>query len=158
MIPPSLISPLAVNVSEFQTVNGSWTPFDIHPSALALFLDGVQVDQGLWQSNKTISFLVPNLGVGTHNITLVVYDSSGNLVSDTIVVNITAVSTPVTSTTSRSSNKTSTFPTQSTFHSSPPPSAYSFEDDDTEIADIPYILGYNLVGLAGEGGSAHLPN
>lgn len=74
-----------------------WSPQDLHPSNYVIYRDGLEIMAGLWNStSETILISVDGLDVGQYNFTIVVYDQSGNNVSDTVIVNVTSGSTVTT--------------------------------------------------------------
>lgn len=92
--PPELSSPEDLVFEEGTTGHViTWVVGDRYPGNYTIYTDSRQVDAGSW-TNGTIPWNVDGLKQGTYNVTLVVEDSAGNRVSNTIWVTITAPETP----------------------------------------------------------------
>ncbi len=92
----------------------SWTPGDAHPVSYVVYLDGVPVKSGAWNSSsEVITISVDGLSLGTYNYTIVVTDIGGNTASDTVIVTVAEVSTTSTTTTTTTTTETS-IPTSTT--------------------------------------------
>ena len=85
--PPSITHPADSSYLETGSLLVSWDVSDTHPSSYLILVDGVEVDSGSWDGTS-ISYTISGLRVGTHNITLVVYDLRGNWAEDTIMVSV----------------------------------------------------------------------
>jgi len=97
---PSLDSPSDVEFTEGQTGNFvNWTASDEEPDAWELLIDGSSNETGTWSSGGEISFNVDRLEVGSHNLTLLVEDQSGNIATDTVIVTVLEEATTDTTTT-----------------------------------------------------------
>ena len=70
-----------------------WTCGDLNPFNFVVFLDGEMISSGPWNGSD-IMVDVDALGVGTYNLTLTVYDSSGNQASSTVSVIIQDTTAP----------------------------------------------------------------
>ncbi|MFW9959093.1 MAG: hypothetical protein ACFFCT_13565, partial [Candidatus Odinarchaeota archaeon] len=65
----------------------SWEPTDLLPFVYEVYQNGTLVSSGIWRSGGNITYaLTEDLAVGTYNITIKVWDTSGNLAIDTIFV------------------------------------------------------------------------
>jgi len=65
----------------------SWEPTDLLPFVYEVYQNGTLVSSGIWRSGGNITYtLAENLAVGTYNITIKVWDTSGNLATDTVFV------------------------------------------------------------------------
>jgi hypothetical protein len=79
-----------------------WTPSDLYPGSYQILRNGVPIVSGSWDGSS-ISVSVDGLAGGTYNYTIIVADSSGNLVIDSVSVAVlgetTLTTTPTTTTT-----------------------------------------------------------
>ena len=65
----------------------SWNAYDLNPVTYSIFINGSLFATGLWNSSgETITANMDHLGIGHHNVTLVVSDSAGNTAVDTVMV------------------------------------------------------------------------
>ena len=87
--PPSIDSPIDMTISEGDTTkNITWSPSDANPSSFEIFDDSVSWQSGPWDGSQ-ITVMLNTLPLGTHNITLTVWDAVGYSASDQ--VNVTVV-------------------------------------------------------------------
>lgn len=111
---PTISHPSDINLDEnlnsFQIL---WNANDTHPGAFTILKDGNAIDNGFWVSYWNIVLNVNDILVGTYNYTCVVYDTSGNWASDTVIVVVSAVQTTTTA--------SPITPTHSTTSTEPPP-------------------------------------
>jgi hypothetical protein len=89
---PDLDSPSDFSYTEGTTGNTiSWIAGDRHPDLYNITLDGnLYIPDSTW-SNGTIIIDVDGLSLGPHTIVITLYDSSGNSVSDSVLVTVTEV-------------------------------------------------------------------
>jgi hypothetical protein len=74
----------------------TWQLNDDSPDYYEITVDSDIVETQLWSDNEVINFNVDSLGVGTHTVTITIYDADGNTASDTVTVIVEdAVSDPV---------------------------------------------------------------
>jgi large repetitive protein len=73
----------------------SWTATDSHPYQYYLYQNGTQIIISDWISGTPITSNVDSLNLGTHNFTIVIYDSSGNIAFHTVFVNVEDTTPPV---------------------------------------------------------------
>ncbi|TFH03516.1 MAG: DUF2341 domain-containing protein, partial [Candidatus Thorarchaeota archaeon] len=66
----------------------SWQPTDLLPFNYAIFENGTQVDSGTWTSGEYLNYTLDDLTLSSYNVTIVVWDTSGNYARDTVLVNI----------------------------------------------------------------------
>ncbi|NHJ48595.1 MAG: hypothetical protein FK733_12490 [Asgard group archaeon] len=96
---PELVGPADITYEEKSTGNIlNWNATDLNPDYYSLYINGTLNETGLWINTESIIFNIDGLSQGIYNYTLVVYDTSGNYVSDTVIVTITATltsSTPI---------------------------------------------------------------
>ncbi len=94
----------------------TWSPSDAHPSHHVVYRNGTEVASVSWDGSS-ILVNVDDLSVGVYNYTIVVYDTSGNWVSDIVIVTVlpettttttTATATTTTDTTTTTSTTTTT--------------------------------------------------
>ncbi|MHA2143064.1 MAG: hypothetical protein ACXADD_16385 [Candidatus Thorarchaeota archaeon] len=75
--------------------NITWYPFDLNPMSYTIHRNGSVLKSGAWNySSEAITISVDGLSLGTHNYTLVAYDTSGNWVADTVIVTVTDTTPP----------------------------------------------------------------
>ncbi|MCK4484377.1 MAG: hypothetical protein KAU89_06110, partial [Candidatus Thorarchaeota archaeon] len=92
--PPTIDQPLDVEYREGTDAHSiMWSPSDTHPSHYVVYRDGTEVASDSWDGSS-ISVNVDGLGVGVYNYTIVVYDTSGNWVSDTVFVTVIEITPP----------------------------------------------------------------
>jgi len=106
-IPPLLSGDddLEITVGPIITLN--WTCSDLDPASYVLLRNGIiTLDHLNWYGDD-ISYQV-SLGVGVYNFTLIVFDGSGNSVSDTVIVTVNEETTTTTTTTTTTSTTTTT--------------------------------------------------
>ena len=70
--------------------NITWIPFDDGDMTYIVYLEGVVYDSGFCSSSNPIEIPVDNLAIGTYNFTIVVEDSMGSTVIDTVFVTVLA--------------------------------------------------------------------
>ncbi|MHA1868394.1 MAG: hypothetical protein ACTSVB_00120, partial [Candidatus Heimdallarchaeaceae archaeon] len=66
----------------------TWVVTDTNPSTYTIYSNGTVVSSGSWLSDQAISYSVDDLGIGTHNITIVATDSTGLSATDSVTVTI----------------------------------------------------------------------
>ncbi len=72
--------------------NFSWFPHDDNPSSYIVYLDGVILFSGIWNTSGEEIFLdVDGLGIGIYNFTLYFEDVTGKSNTDTVFVTVTEV-------------------------------------------------------------------
>lgn len=96
---PTIIGP---GDKEFSTAVASytliWDPHDNHPKSYELYLNGSLIESGSW-SGESIEHSSSIVGAGVTNITLIVYDLSGNFATNTVIVTIVSSTATETTTT-----------------------------------------------------------
>jgi parallel beta-helix repeat protein len=103
---PTIDQPASMNYVEGITGNTiTWTPSDEHPSHYVVYRNGTVVVLANWDESS-ITVEVDGLSVGVYNYTIVVYDTSGNWASDTVLI-IVLSQTTTTSTTITNGDVTS---------------------------------------------------
>jgi hypothetical protein len=86
--PPTIDSPSDMIISEGDvTKNITWSPSDTNPSSYEVFDDSVSWQSGSWDGSA-ITVQLSSLGLGTHNITLAVWDAASNAASDQVDVTV----------------------------------------------------------------------
>ncbi|MBN1216493.1 MAG: hypothetical protein JXA99_13765 [Candidatus Lokiarchaeota archaeon] len=68
----------------------TWTATDSFPNTYTVKIGNSNVDSGEWTSGGPITYNVDHLLVGTYTIVIEVRDKAGNIVSDTVTVEVTA--------------------------------------------------------------------
>jgi hypothetical protein len=93
--PPSINQPLDLNYIEGTFGNViEWSPSDSHPSSYEIIRNGTVIRSGSWKGGD-IWIPVDGLPAGTHNYTLLVYDSSGNTAFDSVFVVVRDLTSPL---------------------------------------------------------------
>jgi peptide/nickel transport system substrate-binding protein len=102
---PTIDAPADIEYEEFTTGHlVTWNPSDLHPVSYVIYLEGVPVKSGAWNSSsETISISVDGLDIGEYNYTLEVTDIGSNTAANSVMVTVNEATiittTPVTSTT-----------------------------------------------------------
>ncbi|TFG29619.1 hypothetical protein EU528_09435 [Candidatus Thorarchaeota archaeon] len=105
---PSL-TPLDDISFEFGTTDNYlvWSCSDLFPESYSIIRNGTVIDANLWNGSN-LAVNLDGLSVGVYNFTIVLYDSSGNSASDSVIVTVTEPeTTPTSPTTSTSTTGTS---------------------------------------------------
>lgn len=69
------------------SVDVTWQPTDLLPFNYEIYQNGTLVASGIWESGENLSYtILTNLMPGRYNITVVVWDTSGNSDTDTLFV------------------------------------------------------------------------
>jgi len=74
----------------------SWDANDLFPEWYEIYLNGSLDEDGIW-NEESISYNLDDLTVGSYNLTLVIRDSSGNAVQDSVQVSVLSPTSPTTS-------------------------------------------------------------
>jgi parallel beta-helix repeat protein len=90
----------------------TWNPQDAGPQSYDLFRNNSLLHSDNWDGSDIV-VNIDGLAIGYYNYTLVVYDSSGNSVSDQVMVTVTP-ETPITTTTTTTTTITTTSTTVTT--------------------------------------------
>jgi hypothetical protein len=86
---PTISSPADVEFQQGTTGHSIvWSCSDFYPDSYRIYINGVVNKTADWDS-ADISVVLDNLVQGTYNLTVVVYDTSGNSASDTVMVSVT---------------------------------------------------------------------
>lgn len=94
-ISPILTHPDDIDLTELSDADAIiWNVSDLLPDLYQVFQDGNLVFEGDWSTLSQIEFDLENLTFteGTYEIELCVYDTSGNVASDTVIVHVSAAS------------------------------------------------------------------
>ncbi len=95
---PTISSPDDIQFIEGSTGNVvTWTVDDFYPAEYEVFIDDTLVEETIW-TGTSIEYTLDALSVGGHNVTILIYDTSGNFARDSVSVTVQAASS--TSTTS----------------------------------------------------------
>ncbi len=93
--PPTIDSPIDMTVSEGDSSkNITWSPSDANPSSYEVFDDSVSWLSGGWDGSS-ITVQLSSFGLGTHNITLSVWDVAGNDAWDQVDVTVVDGTVPL---------------------------------------------------------------
>jgi parallel beta-helix repeat protein len=94
---PTIDHPDDVEYVEGSTGNSiTWNATDFHPSHYQILDNGIELIVQSW-SGESITVMIDDFDAGIHSVTITVYDTFGNYVADTVIVNVTPQ--PMTSTT-----------------------------------------------------------
>ena len=86
-----------------------WTAYDLSPDSLTILQNGSSIITIDWDGgNIELNLDSLSLVVGTYNFTLIIYDSSANSASDTVIVSLTQPETTPTSPTTGTTSTTNT--------------------------------------------------
>lgn len=97
---PVLSSASDMEYTEGETGNfANWTATDLDPDVWELFINGTSHDTGAWTNGSDILINVDGLDVGVYNLTLLVWDESGNSATDTLILTVLEETTTTTTTT-----------------------------------------------------------
>lgn len=88
---PVVSSPQDINIEQGQEGHAIiWEAFDLHPFRYEIYLNGSLHAVGLWnESSDEISLSLDGFDVGVYEVSIVIYDSSGNTASDSVLVTVT---------------------------------------------------------------------
>ena len=86
---PTISSPANVTIAAGGTVNVTWTASDLFPDSYRLFVNDTEELGEEWDGTA-VAVSVEDLEIGVYNFTMEVVDTSGNRVSDTVMVTVTA--------------------------------------------------------------------
>ncbi len=75
--------------------NISWTSVDVHPGTYIIYENNVEIESGSWFSDVAITVNVDGLTPGTYDYTIVVFDTSNNSATDTVIVTVEDTTAPV---------------------------------------------------------------
>ncbi|MGY5876781.1 MAG: NosD domain-containing protein [Candidatus Thorarchaeota archaeon] len=146
--PPTIDHPLDVEYIEGTTGHIiTWSPSDTDPSHYVVYQNDTEMISASWDGSS-ITVNVDGLSIGVYECRIVVYDTSGNWVSDTVIVRVLPQSTTPTSTTNTTTTtSTTTSTTTTTTTTTPttiPPPQYPLE----LIVAIAGIIAVVFVALA----------
>ena len=106
--PPTIDHPADMDFEEGTTGNTiEWNPSDAHPSHHVVYRNGTEVVSDSWDGGS-VTIEVDGLSVGVYNYTIVVYDTSGNSASDTVLAIVLPQTTITTTTTTSTTTNTTT--------------------------------------------------
>jgi len=112
---PVLNSPSDVEFTEGDEGNFvNWTVTDLQTGMWELLINGTLNETGAWSSGDEIWFNVDGFEIGTHNLTLLVWDESGNMATDMVLVTVLEESTTTTETTTTTTTETTSTTTETT--------------------------------------------
>ncbi|MHA2365219.1 MAG: NosD domain-containing protein, partial [Candidatus Hodarchaeales archaeon] len=95
-IDPIINQPDDILISEGSTDNIlSWIASDEYSDSYVIFQNGIEIDTGKWFSSFNISVTIDNLPLGLYNLTIVIYDRSGNYANDTVLVYVIDDTNPI---------------------------------------------------------------
>lgn len=106
--PPSLDSPIDVEYEIGETGNSiTWIGSDLNPDFYELYIDQVLNESASW-TGISIIIDIDGFSGGHHNLTLLVFDTSGNSAVDIVFVTVSERPTITTSTTTTTTSTSST--------------------------------------------------
>ncbi len=87
-LPPTIDSPSNITLEDgMPSSQIIWNPNDANPSSYELYIDDVSAGPQIWDGSA-VSTTTAGLGVGNHNLTLVVYDIDSNNATDSMWVEV----------------------------------------------------------------------
>ena len=86
---PTISSPTNVTTVAGAIVSVTWTAYDLFPDSYRLLVNDTEELDEEW-NGAAVAVNVENLEIGVYNFTMEVVDTSGNRVSDTVMVRVTA--------------------------------------------------------------------
>ena len=66
----------------------SWQPTDLLPFNYAIYNNGILAESGIWSSGENLTYTFQPAVASSYNITIIVEDTSGNIATDSVFVNI----------------------------------------------------------------------
>jgi len=91
---PTITTPSDIVFAEGTTGHVlSWDVFDVHPSDFEVYINGSLYLTAAWESE--INITLDTLPFGEYNLTVVIWDKAGHSASDTVMVTVQDVTTPV---------------------------------------------------------------
>ncbi|MCY3410656.1 MAG: hypothetical protein INQ03_03365 [Candidatus Heimdallarchaeota archaeon] len=95
---PTISTPDDFSYSEGDTgYTISWMGTDSYAGSYIVYKNGSTYSSGSWSSTIAFNVIVDNLPKGIHNMTIILSDSSGNSVVDTVIVTVTDDTDPLVS-------------------------------------------------------------
>ena len=92
---PGLTNPSDITYSEESIGHKiTWTATDYNPSTYKIYQDDIEVASGAWVSGSSITVNVDGLLIGSYDYTIIVYDTSSNSVSNTVIVTVVDTTIP----------------------------------------------------------------
>jgi len=70
------------------SIQVTWRPTDLFPFNYKIYMNGTQVANGTWSSGENLTYSLESLNLASYNVTIAVWDTSGNFASDTVLVDI----------------------------------------------------------------------
>ncbi len=90
-VPPVINHPDNVEYEENSVGNTiSWVVYDLDPNTYIIYLNGTEAEQGSWVFLNELTINIDFLSVGTYNYTIVLFDTNGNFITNTVIVNVIA--------------------------------------------------------------------
>lgn len=89
---PNVNQPEDIYYDEGDTgYNITWIATDINPETFTVELDSVLIISNTWISSAEIIIFVDGLTPGDHYYTITIYDSAGNVITDTVLVSVSVI-------------------------------------------------------------------
>lgn len=117
---PTIYGPSNIIAQISQNVVLQWAAYDTHPGTYDILENGSIVENGMWAPEVNITYTFSSPIVGTYNLTIVVLDTSENMMSYSVVISVQKSPDPTTPQESVSSSvpktanpSTTSLPTQS---------------------------------------------
>ena len=87
--PPTIVPPEDVEY-EYGSIGNTlmWVASDEYPYTYEIFIDGVSLESGIWESGVPITINVDGLAVGTYEFMITCYDNYDNIATDNVLVNV----------------------------------------------------------------------
>ena len=148
-VAPTLIA-LADDLTFEEGASGkylSWNASDLDPDYCVILRNGTQIGTPVWAS-VGVGIDVSATPVGVWNFTIIFFDGSGNSVSDTAFVTVTAVATTTTTTTSTTATTTDTSTTTTETSTTTSSTTTTGGNGGTMVILIVGVLGGVVILLA----------
>ncbi|MHA2028172.1 MAG: hypothetical protein ACW99Q_02180 [Candidatus Kariarchaeaceae archaeon] len=88
-------------ITNYEYIEGStnnffvWNATDRYPDYYIISLDGEKIEQSSWDNSSLIMILIDGLSKAVYDLTIEVFDESGNIGSNTILIDVIDVVAPV---------------------------------------------------------------
>ncbi len=93
--PPSVSGPGTITYEAGSSGNSiTWTASDSYPDSYQIWLDDILNETGIWDGSNIV-FDIDGLDPGSHNITIILEDKSGNVSRDYVEVSVDDTTDPI---------------------------------------------------------------
>lgn len=92
---PTINGPSSFSIEQGQVTSLHWSIADLNPGVYSILVDSVPVQDNIVWQNGTVGLDITDLALGSHNITLVVYDNHANMATWTLLISVIDTTPPV---------------------------------------------------------------